>query len=167
MVLLPWNTSDLRMTRSLPTVSLPSPSTETISGAYIVRMTSKCFPWLHSSINFPATVSTLMANSFLGGLFLARVIPLSGGPGQRREPEVSGADSGRVGRAKRCGRITKLSPGITQRLRGITKPVVGITKRSLGITETTLRAGTAARVRYAVVRIRYAEGERRYAAAPV
>jgi hypothetical protein len=44
------------MTGCWPTVSLPSPSTETISGAYIVRMTSKSFPWLHSSMNLPATV---------------------------------------------------------------------------------------------------------------
>src|SRR5689334_12190062 len=51
------------MTASLPTHSLPLPSTETISGAYIVRITSKCFPCLHRSMNFPATVSMLMAIS--------------------------------------------------------------------------------------------------------
>src|SRR5436190_17735896 len=69
MMLLPCQTSDLRMTGSLPTVSLPVPSTDTMSSEYIPRMTSKCFPWLHSSMNFPATVSTLMAISFPRGSF--------------------------------------------------------------------------------------------------
>src|SRR5689334_12746889 len=64
MVLPPWKTSDFRMTASLPTYSVPSPSTETMSAEYIVRMTSKCFPCAHSSMNFRATVSTLMAMPF-------------------------------------------------------------------------------------------------------
>ena len=42
--------------RVWPAVSSPSPSTETMSGAYIVCITSKFLPWLHNSTNFLATV---------------------------------------------------------------------------------------------------------------
>src|SRR6476620_11199153 len=52
------------MTGPCPAVSRPSPSTETMSGAYIVRMTSKFLPWLHSSTNLAATVRMLMVVSF-------------------------------------------------------------------------------------------------------
>src|SRR5438477_10231753 len=70
MALLPCQTSDLWMTASLPAVSFPSPSTETISGPYIVRMTSKFFPWLHNSTNWLAIVLRLMVKLLLrGGLF--------------------------------------------------------------------------------------------------
>jgi hypothetical protein len=51
------------ITGSWPAVSLPSPSTETISGAYIVRMTSKFLPCLHNSTNLVATVLTLIRDS--------------------------------------------------------------------------------------------------------
>ena len=55
--------SDFLITGSWPAVSLPSPSTETMSGAYIVRMTSKFLPCLHNSTNLLATVLTLMMDS--------------------------------------------------------------------------------------------------------
>ena len=62
-VLSETQSSDFLITGSWPAVSVPSPSTETISGAYSVRMTSKFLPCLHSSTNLPATVLTLMKDS--------------------------------------------------------------------------------------------------------
>ena len=56
MALLACHTSDLWMTGTCPAVSLPSPSTEMMPGAYIVRITSKFFPWLHRSANSLTTV---------------------------------------------------------------------------------------------------------------
>src|ERR1035438_4702390 len=62
-VLSETQSSDFLITGSWPAVSLPSPSTETMSGAYIVRMTSKFLPCLHNSTNLLATVLTLMVDS--------------------------------------------------------------------------------------------------------
>src|SRR5580693_2972551 len=59
-VLSETQSSDFLITGSWPAVSLPSPSTETISGAYRVRMTSKFLPCLHNSTNWLATVLTLI-----------------------------------------------------------------------------------------------------------
>src|SRR5579862_6038693 len=59
-VLSETQSSDFLITGSWPAVSLPSPSTEIMSGAYIVRMTSKFLPCLHNSTNLLATALTLM-----------------------------------------------------------------------------------------------------------
>src|SRR5580700_7555203 len=62
-VLSETQSSDFLITGSWPAVSLPSPSTETMSGAYMVRMTSKFLPCLHNSTNLLATVLTLIMDS--------------------------------------------------------------------------------------------------------
>src|ERR1700679_753928 len=62
-VLSETQASDFLITGSWPAVSFPSPSTETMSGAYRVRMTSKFLPCLHNSTNLAATVLTLMMDS--------------------------------------------------------------------------------------------------------
>src|ERR1700675_463830 len=64
-VLSETQSSDFLITGAWPAVSLPSPSTETMSGAYRVRMTSKFLPCLHNSTNLAATVLTLMMDSNL------------------------------------------------------------------------------------------------------
>src|SRR5580765_9094240 len=62
-VLSATQSSDFLITGFWPAVSLPSPSTETMSGAYIVRMTSKFLPCRHNSTNLLATALTLIVDS--------------------------------------------------------------------------------------------------------
>jgi len=50
--------SDFLITGPLSGSLLATPSTETMFGAYIVRITSKFFPCLHNSTNFWPTVRT-------------------------------------------------------------------------------------------------------------
>src|SRR5687768_9588675 len=52
------------MTGCCPAVCWPSPSTETIVAAYIVRITSKFLLWLHRSTNRRATLWVLIRISF-------------------------------------------------------------------------------------------------------
>src|SRR5271169_5382228 len=92
-VLSETQSSDFLITGSWPAVSLPSPSTETMSGAYRVRITSKFLPCLHNSTNLLATVLTLM----IGSSFLIFSHALTrGGPdrgvrrGRGRPPHCDG-----------------------------------------------------------------------------
>src|SRR4029077_8777808 len=62
-VLSATQSSDFLITGPWPTVSLPSPSTETMLGSYSVRITSKFLPCLQSSTNLFATVRRLMVDS--------------------------------------------------------------------------------------------------------
>jgi hypothetical protein len=71
MVLLACQCSDFWMTGVLPTVSSPLGSTDTMSGAYIVCITSKFLHWLHNSTNWLAMVCRLMVRSLLKELLAA------------------------------------------------------------------------------------------------
>src|SRR6478672_12029819 len=101
-VLSETQSSDFLITGPCPAVSLPSPSTETMSGAYSVRITSKFLPCLHNSTNWLATVLRLMVRApsqrkdenWPRGVRSDRMPRTRGGSNRRRidEPAGGGGD---------------------------------------------------------------------------